>query len=95
MFGEGISGPGADVIIRNWGALIVLVGLMLIYGAFVPPVRMLVLVVAGASKVIFIGLTVGYGWQSVGGQLGLSLAFDAVVVAVFAIYLLGSRARPG
>ena len=31
--GESVSGPVADVVVRNWGALIALVGAMLIYGA--------------------------------------------------------------
>ena len=34
MFGENITGPLAEIIVRNWGALIALVGGMLIYGAF-------------------------------------------------------------
>jgi hypothetical protein len=33
-FGEAIDGPLAQIVVRNWGVLIGLVGLMLIYGAF-------------------------------------------------------------
>lgn len=51
-FGETVSGPLAHLVVRNWGALVALVGGMLIYGAFNPPQRLLVLIVAGASKVI-------------------------------------------
>ena len=29
-FGENVSGPVADIVVRNWGALIALVGAMLI-----------------------------------------------------------------
>ena len=32
-FGEGLSGPVADVVVRNWGALIALMGVLLICGA--------------------------------------------------------------
>ena len=32
-FGESMEGPVADVVVRNWGALIALMGAMLIYGA--------------------------------------------------------------
>ena len=35
-FGETVSGPLAHLVVRNWGALIALVGGMLIYGAFNP-----------------------------------------------------------
>lgn len=38
-FGETVSGPLAHLVVRNWGALIALVGGMLIYGAFNPPQR--------------------------------------------------------
>src|SRR4030095_8917578 len=55
-FGETVSGPLAYLVVRNWGALIALVGGMLIYGAFKPLYRPLVLIGAGVSKVIFIAL---------------------------------------
>jgi len=48
MFGETLEGPVADVIVRTCGALIALVGLMLIYSAFKPPARPLVLVLYAA-----------------------------------------------
>jgi len=53
-FGETLEGPLAEIVVRNWGALITLVGTMLIYGAFNPQVRSLALTVAGASKLVFI-----------------------------------------
>ena len=49
-FGESVSGPVADIVVRNWGALIALVGAMLIYGARKPAVRPMALTLAGASK---------------------------------------------
>ena len=51
-FGESVSGPVADIVVRNWGALIALVGAMLIYGARKPSVRPLALTVAGASNAV-------------------------------------------
>jgi hypothetical protein len=33
-FGESLDGAAAQIVVRNWGALVGLVGLMLIYGAF-------------------------------------------------------------
>ena len=38
-FGEGVSGPVADIVVRNWGELIALVGATPIYGARKPAVR--------------------------------------------------------
>jgi len=43
-FGETLDGPLADLIVRNWGVLITLVGAMLIYGGIEPQQRPLVLI---------------------------------------------------
>src|SRR4029079_14195859 len=55
-FGEELNGPVAEIVVRNWGALIGLIGAMLLYGAYHPSSQSLVLTVAGLSKVVFIGL---------------------------------------
>src|SRR6185436_3703354 len=55
-FGESLSGPVAELVVRNWGVLIALVGLMLIHGAFNPSTRSLALLAASVSKVAFIAL---------------------------------------
>ena len=34
IFGSTLDGPLAEIVVRNWGALITLIGAMLIYGAF-------------------------------------------------------------
>ena len=91
-FGDTLEGPLAEIVVRNWGALITLVGAMLIYGAFNPAMRPLVLTVAGLSKLIFIGLVLAYGRQYLGGQAGLSIAIDLVMVALFTAYLIRMRA---
>lgn len=90
-FGDSLGGPLAEIIVRNWGVLIALVGAMLIYGAFNPPVRRLVLAVAGLSKLAFIGLVLMHGNQYLGTQLGISIAVDAAMVALFACYLVLER----
>jgi hypothetical protein len=93
-FGETFAGPAADVIVRNWGALITLMGVMLIYGAFNPQVRSFALIIAGFSKLVFIGLVLSHGGRFLGFQAGTAIAIDCVWVVVFAWYLLGARARP-
>jgi hypothetical protein len=49
-FGETLTGPLAEIVVRNWGVLIALIGAMLIYGAFHPPLRPFILIVAGTTK---------------------------------------------
>ena len=64
MFGQSLSdGALADIIVRSWGALITLVGAMLVYGAFRPKERPLILTIAGLSKLVFVGLLVLFGSQ--------------------------------
>lgn len=88
-FGASLDGPVAEIVVRNWGALIALVGAMLIYGAFNPAVRALVLAVAGLSKLTFIGLVLLYGAQYLGQQVGISIAVDLAMVALFILCLIG------
>ncbi len=90
-FGEGLSGPVADVVVRNWGALIGLMGAMLIYGARRPTVRRLTLIVAGASKAIFVALVLSHGGRFLGYQAGIAVVVDLLWVVVFAAYLVGAR----
>ena len=89
-FGATLEGPVAEIVVRNWGALIALVGAMLIYGAFRPPARPLVLTVAGLSKLTFIGVVLVHGREFLGHQAGVSIAVDGIMVALFAIYLLAA-----
>ena len=94
-FGESPSGPVANIVVRNWGALIALVGAMLIYGAQRPAVRPLVLTVAGASKLVFIALVLASGSRFLAYQAGVAVAVDSVWVVVFAAYLLFARQSQG
>jgi hypothetical protein len=91
-FGETLEGPLAEIVVRNWGALIALVGAMLIYGAFKPSARPLVLTVAGLSKLIFITLVLSQGSRYLGYQAGIAIAIDFVMVVLFACYLVSDRA---
>jgi len=85
-FGEALPAGAPALVIRNWGALIALVGAMLIYGAFNVSVRPLVLVVAGVSKAVFIGLVLSEGTRYL-GTAGVPVAVDSVMIVLFAWYL--------
>jgi hypothetical protein len=91
-FGETLEGPLADIVVRNWGALIGLVGAMLIYGAYVPAVRSLVLIVAGLSKLVFIGLVLSHGNRYL-DRAGVAIVIDVFMVLLYGAYLLGIRRR--
>jgi hypothetical protein len=92
-FGESLEGPVADIVVRNWGALIALVGGMLIYAAYEPVVRPLVVIVAGLSKLIFIFLVLSHGARFLDNQVGIAAVIDTVMVAIFIAYLATLRRR--
>jgi ABC-type cobalamin transport system permease subunit len=86
-FGEPIGGPWSEMVVRNWGILITLMGLMLIYAAFRPEVRPLVLTVAGASKIGFIVLVLSDIRTSPAQQVLVAVCVDTFMVCIFAAYL--------
>ena len=90
-FGDTLEGPLAEIVVRNWGILIALIGGMLIYGAFQAHVRQLVLIVAGLSKVAFITLILVYGGQYLGQSAGVSIVIDLMMVVLFSVYLFAER----
>ena len=89
-FGVTLEGPAAEIVVRNWGALIGLVGAMLIYGAFHEGSRKLAVAVALVSKAVFIGLMLTMGQQFMGKQAGMAVYVDSVEVLLFSVYLLSS-----
>ncbi|MDZ4705594.1 MAG: hypothetical protein SH848_16835 [Saprospiraceae bacterium] len=90
-FGTSIEGPLAEIIVRNWSALIGLTGIMLIYGAFVPAVRRYSLVIAGTGKVIFIFLLLSWGKPYLEFGAGTAVVADSLMIVLFAIYLFFFR----
>lgn len=87
MFGETLPEHVlADIIVRSWGTLVTLVGAMLIYGAYVPHVRPLVLFIAGTSKLAFVGLLLFFGSRYL-PQIATLITVDAIAIVLFAICL--------
>ena len=93
-FGQSIDGPVAQIVVRSWGILVGMVGLLLIHGALNEPTRSLTLVFAGASKVAFIALVLSIGQQFLQFQVGIAVAVDLVMVTLFALYLVSTRQQP-
>ncbi|MBY0562638.1 MAG: hypothetical protein K2P58_00530 [Hyphomonadaceae bacterium] len=90
MFQETPTGAMAAVVVPNWGALIGLMGALLIFGAFNPSSRRLALAVASASKLAFVGLVLAQGERYLSG-VGIAVAIDSVMVVLFAVFLFLSK----
>ncbi len=91
MFGATLEGLLAEIVVRNWGALITLVGVLLIYGAFHELSRPLILAVAGIGKLIFIGLVLWQGQPYLSHQVGIAVVIDSLMVILFVVYLVSVR----
>ncbi|MBP6444009.1 MAG: hypothetical protein KA267_08320 [Gemmatimonadales bacterium] len=89
-FGVTLEGPVAEIVVRNWGALITLVGGMLIYGALVPAARRLVLSAAVLSKATFIGLVLCFDAEWLNHQIRIAVFVDTIWVLLFGAYLVGT-----
>lgn len=87
MFGEALEGPLAEVVVRNWAALVTMVGLALVYAGWTSTLAVPVLVVAGISKLIFIGLVLSQGRRFLNRRAGTAILIDAVFVVLFALIL--------
>jgi len=87
-FGETMEVSAMEIIVRSWAALIGLMGIMLIYGAFVSTVRRYSLIIVGISKVTFILLVLSLGKQYLDFGVGTAAIIDSIMVILFIIYLL-------
>jgi len=92
-FGEPLNGAATELVVRNWGALVGLIGAMLIYAANKPPLRPLVLVVAASSKAVFVVLVLSQGGRFLDDQAGIAVGIDLMWILIFGAYLFA--ARPG
>ena len=90
MFGEAISDPLGEVVVRSWGFLIFLMGVLLIYGAFKPVYRNLSLIIVGISKIAFISLILIFGEQYI-EKSAVTIIFDSILIALFAFYLIKAK----
>jgi hypothetical protein len=91
LFGATLEGPVANMVVRNWGALIALVGAMILYAAYRPAVRRFVLVTTGISKIVFVWLVICGGTQFLGHPIAIAALVDIVVLVLFAAYLWRTR----
>lgn len=94
-FGERLEGPLAELVVRNWGLLVTLVGLMLLHGALQPSARRVALLVAGTSKAAFVTMVLSSGSRFLAHGAGPAVAVDAIMVVLFAIYLATGGRDPG
>lgn len=92
MFGSSFNGELESLIIRSWSALVGLMGLMLIYGAFNEKHRVFAATIAALSKLIFVALLFIYG-QSFLQKAAPAIGMDLVVVACTLMFLIAVKSK--
>jgi peptidoglycan/LPS O-acetylase OafA/YrhL len=92
MFGSSFNGELESLIIRSWSALVGLMGLMLIFGAFNEKHRVFAATIAALSKLIFVVLLFIYG-QSFLQKAAPAIGMDLVVVACTLMFLIAVKSK--
>lgn len=91
-FGATLEGDLSNIVVRNWGALIGMVGCLLVYGAYHVESRPLVLTIGIISKSIFVFLVLVFG-QAYLGKAGIAVVFDSILILLYALYLYDQRKK--
>ena len=90
IFGSSLEEPLADLIVRSWGFLVSIMGVLLIYGAFNKESRILCIFTAGISKVGFLFLILMFGADYI-DTLWITIVFDSIIILILAIYLISLK----
>ena len=94
MFGSDLTEPLANLVVRSWGFLISIMGILLIYGAFNEDSRMLCVITTGISKIGFLFLVLIFGTDYI-DKLWVTVVFDSIVVLTLATYVVSVKRTVG
>lgn len=92
MFGASFSGSLESLVIRSWSALVGLIGVVLIYGAFNEQNRVFAISIAALSKAIFVCLVLIYGRDYLETATP-AIVMDCAVVFLAGVFLISRRSR--
>jgi hypothetical protein len=92
-FGEPLLTGPESVVVRGWSALIGIMGIMLIIGAFKTSLRSFTLIIVGVSKVVFVALILLFGSQYLSFGIGNAIIVDLVMILLFILYLINSNSK--
>ena len=87
MFGASFDGALETIIVRSWSALIGLMGVALIYGAYSEKNRIFSISIVAFSKIVFVSLMLLYG-QEFMGKAGTAIIMDCILIILSGFYLI-------
>ncbi len=88
-FGETLEGPVAEIVVRNWGLLICLSALFVIWAAFEPVYRIPALAIAVIGKLSFCALVLAQ--RAVRRKAMAVVIADLALSALYGAYLVMAR----
>ena len=92
MFGvTGELNPAMEIMVRSWGALVVMLGVLLLAAAFYSALVITALLFAGSSKLVFVLLCLLLGQEYL-DHLQITLVIDVVTIVIF-IWLIFNTHR--
>ncbi|MGD1935590.1 MAG: hypothetical protein ACFB0Z_13995 [Candidatus Phaeomarinobacter sp.] len=88
FFGSVLEGPLGNAVMRNWGLVIGMSGLLLIYAAYDETIRTPIMAFSIVGKLFFVGLVFTAGSSLKAARGGAII--DLLIAGLFSAYLLGT-----
>ena len=89
IFGEEVSGAIANVVARTWGAMIFASGVALVCSAYVPAIRVPVMLLSVAGKLSFSATVLA---QDLRGKPAFPMALGDIAIAALFVWYLVNKA---
>jgi hypothetical protein len=89
IYGESLTGAAVPMLVRHWGLLITGAGVLLIYAAFNPPLRVPMMVLGVVEKVVLAGSILSTPLRKRPIPIAIA-ALDLLIALLYIIYLIGN-----
>jgi hypothetical protein len=88
IYGENLTGTAVTMLVRHWGLLITGTGVLIIFAAFNPPLRIPMMVLGVVEKIVLAGsiLATPLRKRPIPGAIA---ALDLLIALLYILYMIG------
>jgi hypothetical protein len=88
IYGENLTGTAVTMLVRHWGLLITGTGVLIIFAAFNPPIRIPMMVLGVVEKIVLAGsiLATPLRKRPIPGAIA---ALDLLIALLYILYMIG------
>ena len=88
IYGENLTGTAVTMLVRHWGLLITGTGVLIIFAAFNPPLRIPMMVLGVVEKIVLAGsiLVTPLRKRPIPGAIA---ALDLLIALLYILYMIG------